>query len=49
MNTRCYENKSIDSNTYINRRRVVAVRNTIVSVVLLLTYKTQCRTKTKYQ
>jgi hypothetical protein len=36
MNTRCDENKFIDCNAHINRRKVVAASNNIVSVVLLL-------------
>jgi hypothetical protein len=46
----CDENKLIDCKEHVNRRRMVAVRNYIFSVllvVLLLTYKTQYRTKIK--
>jgi hypothetical protein len=41
------KNKLIDCTAHINRRKVVAVWNNIVSVVLFLTYKTQCYTKIK--
>jgi hypothetical protein len=43
----CNENKVIDCNEHVIRRRVVVVPNNIVFVVLLLTHKTQCRTKIK--
>jgi hypothetical protein len=36
----CYdENKWIDYNEHVNRKRVVAMSNNIISVVLIVTYK----------